>query len=40
MILNGAHQGLAGFAAASDPNFNAILYDPTQPVGQRFSIRI
>ncbi len=38
MILNGAHQGLAGFGGASDPNFNALLYDPTQPVGSRFSI--
>jgi hypothetical protein len=38
MILNGAQQGLAGFHAASDPNFNAVLYDPTQPVGSRFSI--
>jgi hypothetical protein len=38
MILNGAHQGVAGFGLASDPNFNALLYDPTKPVGQRFSI--
>jgi hypothetical protein len=38
MILNGAHQGVAGFGLASDPNFNALLYDPTQPVGSRFSI--
>ncbi|KAG9312683.1 copper radical oxidase [Chiua virens] len=38
MILNGAHQGVAGFGLASDPNFNAILYDPSKPVGQRFSI--
>ena len=38
MIMNGAHQGVAGFGLATDPNFNAILYDPTKPVGQRFSI--
>ena len=38
MILNGAHQGVAGFNLSSDPNFNALLYDPTQPVGSRFSI--
>ena len=38
MILNGAQQGLAGFAQASDPNFNALLYDPTKPIGQRISI--
>jgi len=38
MILNGAQQGVAGFGLASDPNLNALLYDPTKPVGQRFSI--
>jgi len=38
LILNGAHQGLAGFAAATDPNLNAILYDPSLPAGSRFSI--
>ena len=38
MILNGALQGVAGFGLASNPNFNALLYDPTQPVGSRFSI--
>jgi hypothetical protein len=38
MIINGAHQGYAGFGLASDPNFGALLYDPTQPVGQRMSI--
>jgi len=38
MILNGALQGVAGFGLASDPNFNALLYDPTQPIGSRFSI--
>lgn len=38
LIVNGAHQGVAGFGLASDPNLNAILYDPSQPVRQRFSI--
>jgi len=38
MILNGAHQGVAGFGTASDPNLNAVLYDPSQPVRQRMSI--
>ena len=38
LILNGAHQGQAGFGLASSPNLNALLYDPTQPVGSRISI--
>ncbi|KAH9958446.1 copper radical oxidase [Russula dissimulans] len=38
MIVNGAHQGLAGFGAASDPNLSALLYDPSQPIGSRISI--
>ena len=38
VILNGAQQGVAGFASASNPNYNAVLYDPSQPVGSRFSI--
>ncbi|KAG8215859.1 copper radical oxidase [Butyriboletus roseoflavus] len=38
MVLNGAQQGLAGFGLGSDPNLNALLYDPSKPVGQRFSI--
>jgi hypothetical protein len=38
MIVNGAHQGVAGFGLASDPNLSALLYDPSQPVGLRFSI--
>ena len=36
MILNGAQWGVAGFRLASDPNVNALLFDPSQPVvGQR-----
>ncbi|KAJ8597264.1 copper radical oxidase-like protein [Rhizopogon salebrosus TDB-379] len=38
MILNGAHQGVAGFGLATDPNLSAILYDPSQPIGHRMSI--
>src|SRR5438132_13100132 len=38
MIINGAHKGIAGFNVASDPNLNAVLYDPSQPVEQRMSI--
>ena len=38
MIMNGAHQGYAGFGLASDPNLGALLYDPTFPVGQRMSV--
>ena len=38
LIVNGAHQGVAGFGLGADPNYSALLYDPTQPVGQRFSI--
>ena len=38
LIVNGAHQGLGGSRRASSPNLNAVLYDPRQPVGSRFSI--
>ncbi|KAF2021810.1 copper radical oxidase [Aaosphaeria arxii CBS 175.79] len=38
MILNGAHQGFAGFGLATQPNHNAVLYDPTKPVNNRFSV--
>ena len=31
-------QGVAGFGLASMPNLQAMLYDPTQPVGARISI--
>ncbi len=37
LLVNGAHQGQAGFGLASDPNLEALLYDPTQAVGSRFS---
>ncbi|KAI0086860.1 copper radical oxidase [Irpex rosettiformis] len=38
LIVNGAQQGVAGFGLADNPNFSALLYDPTQPIGQRISI--
>ncbi len=37
MIMNGAQQGVAGFGLAEFPNLEALLYDPTQKVGSRFS---
>ena len=37
LILNGAQQGVAGFGLADFPNLDALIYDPTLPVGQRFS---
>jgi hypothetical protein len=38
LILNGAKQGVAGFGLATNPNLGAVLYDPSQPAGSRFSI--
>jgi hypothetical protein len=38
LIVNGAHQGVAGFGLANDPNLSALLYDPFQPIGSRISI--
>ncbi|KAI1142985.1 putative glyoxal oxidase [Hypoxylon sp. FL0543] len=38
LIANGAHEGIAGFGLADDPNYNALLYDPFKPVGQRISV--
>ena len=38
MIMNGAQQGFAGFGLGNDPNLNALLYDPSKPIGQRISI--
>ncbi len=37
-VGNGAHHGVAGFGLATDPNLNALLYDPTKPVGARFTV--
>lgn len=38
LIVNGAKQGEAGFALASFPNYQAVLYDPSQPLGSRMSL--
>ena len=38
IIMNGAHQGTAGFGLATDPNLNAVLYDPTLPVNARMTV--
>ncbi|KAL8765596.1 MAG: hypothetical protein Q9209_007378 [Squamulea sp. 1 TL-2023] len=38
MIINGAKQGAAGFGLATNPNLNAVLYDPSKPVNQRMSV--
>lgn len=38
MILNGAHQGTAGFGLATSPNLNAVLYDPSKPLNQRMTV--
>ena len=35
--LNGANQGAEGFGLAAAPTLEVLLYDPTKPVGQRFS---
>ena len=38
LINNGAHQGVAGFGLATSPNLNAVLFDPSQPVGSRMTV--
>lgn len=38
LIVNGAQRGEAGFGLASNPNLQAVLYDPSQPIGSRFSL--
>lgn len=38
LIMNGAHQGTAGFGLATSPNLNAVLYDPTKPITQRMTV--
>ncbi|KAF8169415.1 copper radical oxidase [Mycena galopus ATCC 62051] len=38
IIMNGAHQGLAGFGLATNPNLGALLYDTSKPANQRISI--
>lgn len=38
ILLNGAMQGHAGFGLGNFPNHNAIMYDPSKPVNNRFSV--
>ncbi|KAG8818809.1 hypothetical protein FRC19_010302 [Serendipita sp. 401] len=38
MIMGGAKAGVAGFGLANTPNLQAIMYDPSKPRHQRFSI--
>ncbi|KAJ9157373.1 Glyoxal oxidase-like protein [Pleurostoma richardsiae] len=38
IIANGAHHGVAGFGLATNPNLNALLYDPSKPVGSRITV--
>jgi len=38
MIMGGAKQGTAGFGLASDPNNDAVMYDPSKPLGSRMSV--
>jgi hypothetical protein len=38
LIMNGGQQGFAGFGLATEPNKNAVLYDPSKPVNQRMTV--
>lgn len=38
LILGGAQQGVAGFGLATRPNLNALLYDPSEPLGSRITV--
>jgi hypothetical protein len=38
LIMNGAMHGTAGFGLATNPNLNAVLYDPTKAVNQRMTV--
>jgi hypothetical protein len=38
LILNGAQQGFAGFGLATQPNHNAVLYNPSKPLHARFTV--
>ena len=37
IFLNGCNQGAQGFGLARDPTYQALIYDPTQPLGQRWT---
>jgi len=38
LILNGGQQGRAGFGLCTQPNLNAVLYDPRKPINTRMSV--
>jgi hypothetical protein len=38
LMVNGAQHGVAGFGLATNPNLNALLYDPSKPVGSRITV--
>ena len=38
LIVNGALHGVAGFGLSSGPNLNALLYNPTKPLGSRITV--
>ncbi len=38
LIANGAFHGIAGFGLGVGPNLNALLYDPTKPLGSRITV--
>jgi len=38
LILNGAQEGFAGFGLATQPNHNAVLYDPSKPYHERMTV--
>lgn len=38
LIMGGAKSGVAGFGLANTPNLQAVLYDPSLPRNQRFSL--
>jgi hypothetical protein len=37
LIINGAKQGVAGFASATNPNLVPVLYNPSLPIGGRMT---
>lgn len=36
--LNGCSQGAQGFGLGANPTLSALIYDPSQPLGQRFTV--
>jgi hypothetical protein len=37
IFVNGGNEGAQGFGLARDPTFEALIYDPAKPLGQRFT---